>query len=261
VSDNVRFLKDSWQNIADLMRSSQDLRAAVGNGPAPPELLATFDRLSKKVDVEYMLKEVPSAIDQSQEGLQRVAKIVRAIKEFSHPGSAGKDELDMNKAIETTITVARNEWKYVAEVETKLDPGLPLVPCLSGEFNQVILNLLVNAAHAIADRSGTEHPGEKGKIVVCTRKSAPWVEIDIGDNGPGIPPEIRSRIFEPFFTTKEVGKGTGQGLALAHSVIVNRHQGQIWFESEMGVGTTFHIRLPLEVPEREKPAGEQVGHK
>ena len=192
-----------------------------------------------------MLKEIPSAIDQSQEGLQRVAKIVRAIKEFSHPGSAEKKGVDLNKAIETTITVAKNEWKYVADLEAELDPELGLVPCLSGELNQVVLNLIVNAAHAIADRLG-ENSAEKGKITIATRRNNPWAEIDIQDSGQGIPAEIRSRIFEPFFTTKEVGKGTGQGLALAHSVVVNLHRGQIWFDSEVGVGTTFHIRIPLE---------------
>ena len=244
VSDNVRFLKDSWQDLANLLQISMKLRAAA-EGTAPAEILSTFDHLSKKADVDFMLNEIPSAIDQSQEGLQRVAKIVKAIKEFSHPGSAEKKGIDLNKAIETTITVARNEWKYVADLEAQLDPELGLVPCLSSELNQVVLNLIVNAAHAIADRLG-ENSGTKGKISIATRRNSPWAEIHIQDSGQGIPQEIRSRVFEPFFTTKEVGKGTGQGLALAHSVIVNRHQGQIWFDSELGVGTTFHIRIPLE---------------
>ncbi|HSS95494.1 MAG TPA: ATP-binding protein, partial [Terriglobales bacterium] len=254
VSDNVRFLKDSWQDLANLLQISMELRTAA-QGAVSSEILDTFDRLSKKADINFMLKEIPSAIDQSQEGLQRVAKIVKAIKEFSHPGSAEKKGVDLNKAIETTITVARNEWKYVADLEAQLDPELGLVPCLSSELNQVVLNLIVNAAHAISDRLG-ENSGGKGKIVVATRRNAPWAEIDIQDSGQGIPPEIRSRVFEPFFTTKEVGKGTGQGLALAHSVVVNRHQGQIWFDSEMGTGTTFHIRIPLEVEAVEVGAGK-----
>ncbi len=245
VSDNVRFLKDSWQDLANLMQVGQDLRNAVSQGPVAAEVLAEFDELSKKADMEYMLKEIPSAIDQSQEGLQRIAHIVRAIKEFSHPGSTEKKGVDLNKAIETTITVARNEWKYVADLEAQFDPELGLVPCLSSELNQVVLNLIVNATHAIADRISADS-GEKGKITITTRRSVPWAEIDIQDTGQGIPEEIRSRVFEPFFTTKEVGKGTGQGLALAHSVVVNLHQGQIWFDSKLGVGTTFHIRIPLE---------------
>lgn len=245
VSDNVRFLKDSWQDLGNLLQASLELRKAAAEGPVSEDLIGTFDQLSKKADIEFMLQEIPSAIDQAQEGLQRVAKIVKAIKEFSHPGSAEKKGVDLNKAIETTITVAKNEWKYVSDLEAQLDPELGLVPCLSSELNQVVLNLIVNAAHAIADRLG-ENSGDKGKITVTTRRRAPWAEIDIQDSGQGIPVEIRSRIFEPFFTTKELGKGTGQGLALAHSVVVNLHQGQIWFDSEVGVGTTFHIRIPLE---------------
>src|SRR6185369_2304207 len=166
VSDNVRFLKDSWQDLANLLQSSMELRKAAADGPISPEILAAFDQLSKKADIDFMLKEIPSAIDQSQEGLQRVAKIVKAIKEFSHPGSAEKKGVDLNKAIETTITVARNEWKYVADLEAQFDPELGLVPCLSSELNQVVLNLIVNAAHAIADRLG-ENSGGKGKIRVA----------------------------------------------------------------------------------------------
>jgi two-component system, NtrC family, sensor kinase len=245
VSDNVRFLKDAWQDLSNLIRSALEVRRAAERQEIPQELLRRFDEFSQKADIEYLLKEIPSAIDQSQEGLQRVANIVKAIKEFSHPGSAEKKGIDLNKAIETTITVARNEWKYVADLEAQYDPELGLVPCLSSELNQVVLNLIVNATHAIADRLG-KNSGAKGKITISTRRSLPWAEIDIQDTGQGIPREIRSRIFEPFFTTKEVGKGTGQGLALAHSVVVNLHQGQIWFDSEVGVGTTFHIRLPLE---------------
>jgi signal transduction histidine kinase len=166
------------------------------------------------------------------------------MKEFSHPGSEEKSQLDLNRAIETTITVARNEWKYVSEVETRLDPELPLVPCHAGEFNQVILNLLINAAHAIRQVVG-DGSGGKGKIVITTRQDQNWVEIAIQDSGTGIPEEIQSRIFEPFFTTKPVGQGTGQGLALAHTIIVRKHGGRIWFETVLGKGTTFFIRMPI----------------
>jgi signal transduction histidine kinase len=153
--------------------------------------------------------------------------------------------VDLNHAINSTITVARNEWKYVAEVETEFDASLPLIPCLPGEFNQVILNLIINAAHAIGDanRKGVQ---EKGRISVQTLNCPEWAEIRIQDSGAGIPVEIRNRIFDPFFTTKEIGKGTGQGLAIAHSVVVDKHGGSIHFETEEGRGTTFIIRLPLD---------------
>lgn len=245
IGDNTRFLKDSWTAIAEILSLCQTMRQEASAGSITPESLANFDRVMEQADTDYLLKEIPHAIDQSLEGLERVAKIVRAMKEFSHPGSEEKRAVDINKAIETTVTVARNEWKYVADVVTQLDSCLPLVPCLGGEFNQVILNLIINAAHAIAGVVGDGSKG-KGKITISTRRDGPWVQIAIQDTGTGIPPEIQSRIFEPFFTTKPVGKGTGQGLALAHSAIVNRHQGRIWFESEPGQGTTFFIKLPVE---------------
>jgi signal transduction histidine kinase len=151
--------------------------------------------------------------------------------------------VDLNHAIQNTITVARNEWKYVAEMETDFDPSVPLVPCLPGEFNQVVLNLVVNAAHAIADVVG-ESGAAMGKIRVQTRNYADWVEIRIQDSGTGIPEKVRALVFDPFFTTKEIGKGTGQGLAIARSLVVDKHGGTLEFETEEGKGTTFVIRLP-----------------
>jgi signal transduction histidine kinase len=166
------------------------------------------------------------------------------MKEFSHPGQDEKTAIDINKTIESTITVARNEWKYVAEMATDFDASLPLVPCLPGELNQVILNLIINAAHAIADVIA-ENSTEKGLIKVSTRHKEHWAEIQISDTGPGIPEKIRHRIFDPFFTTKEVGKGTGQGLAISYTVIVEKHRGTLNLETDEGKGTTFTICLPL----------------
>jgi signal transduction histidine kinase len=191
-----------------------------------------------------VMSEVPKAIDQTLEGVERVARIVRAMKEFSHPGSAEKTAINLNQAIESTITVARNEWKYVADLVLELEPSLPPVFCLPGEFNQVVLNLVINASHAIAERVGDGSKG-KGKITVGTRRDGDWVEVRVQDTGAGIPRAIQNRMFEPFFTTKPVGKGTGQGLAIARSVIVDKHGGTIHFESEEGVGTTFVLRLPI----------------
>jgi signal transduction histidine kinase len=184
--------------------------------------------------------------------VRRVANIVQAMKEFSHPGGDEKAPIDINHAIETTLTVARNEWKYVAEVKTEFDQSLPLVPCLAGEFNQVILNLVTNAAHAISDKNGNS--GQTlGTITIRTRRADDWAEVQIEDTGCGVAERNRSRVFELFFTTKEVGRGTGQGLALAHTIIVKKHGGQIWFQSEEGKGTTFFVRLPLGKSEK---AGE-----
>lgn len=173
-----------------------------------------------------------------------MAKIVSAMKQFSHPGMDEKSYTDINKAIQNTITISRNEWKYVADVTTDLDADLPLVPCLRDEFNQVILNIIINAAHAIGETAEVKSGG-KGFIKITTRRQGEWAEIRVSDTGPGIPKEIRDRIFDPFFTTKEVGKGSGQGLAISHSVIVNKHSGSIEFETEIGHGTTMIIRLPI----------------
>jgi PAS domain S-box-containing protein len=245
VGDNIRFLKDSWGSFAEFLNFCGVLRLECSDGPISPEHLQQFAQLHQKCDLDYLSKEIPSAIDQALEGVQRVAKIVKGFKEFSHPGSEEKRAININQAIETTITVARHEWKYCAEVVTAFDITLPLVPCLVGEFNQVILNLIINAAHAIGNT--VEESGGKGTITISTRQEGKWAKIAVADTGAGIPVNIRSRVFEPFFTTKAVGKGSGQGLALAHSVIVNRHQGQLWFESEIGRGTTFFIRLPLQI--------------
>jgi len=185
-----------------------------------------------------------------QEGVNRVAGIVRAMKRFSHPGPAEKIPTDIHQAIESTILVSRNEWKYVADLTTDFDPELPPVPCIAGEFNQVLLNLIVNATHAIADV--VKGSGGKGGIRISTRKKGDSAEIRVSDTGAGIPEAIQSKVFDPFFTTKGVGKGTGQGLAIAHSVIVQKHRGTIKFESETGKGTTFVIQLPLEERAEEK---------
>jgi PAS domain S-box-containing protein len=244
VGDNTRFLQESWPSFSELFAITREMRQEISTGPITSQTLQRFDSLAQQADFEYLQAEIPRAIEQSLEGIQRVGKIVRAMKDFSHPGSEEKRSVDLNKAIETTITVAHSEWKYVADVETHFAPDLPLVLCHAGEFNQVILNLLINAAHAIA-QAAEDGSQDKGKIVVSTGHSQDWAEISISDTGAGIPEAVRSRVFEPFFTTKPVGKGTGQGLALAHTAIVRRHGGKIWFDSQVGKGTTFYIRMPL----------------
>jgi two-component system, NtrC family, sensor kinase len=245
VGDNTSFLKDSWGQVAEVLSVAQTLRDEAARGAVSAATIASFDAFRKRADVEYLTQEVPRAIDQTLDGVQRVARIVSAMKEFSHPGVQEKRAVDLNRAVETTITISRNEWKYVADVRTNLDPNLPLVPCLAGEINQVLLNLLVNAAHAIAD---VKHDNDgRGTISLSTRRDGDSVVISVADTGTGIPDHVKDKVFDPFFTTKEVGKGTGQGLTLAHTVVVKKHGGQIWFDSEIGKGTTFYVRIPLSV--------------
>jgi PAS domain S-box-containing protein len=245
IGDNVRFLKEAFHDLEGVRASYERLLAAAQNNAVSGETVQeVMDRL-QHADANYLFEEIPKAIDQSLEGVTRVAKIVGAMKEFSHPGTKDKTQLDLNHAIECTLTVARNEWKYVAELETEFDPSLPRIACQPGEFNQVILNLIVNAAHAIADVVGKDG-SKKGTIKVQTRNCKDWAEIRIHDTGTGIPDSVRARVFDPFFTTKEIGKGTGQGLAIARSVVVDKHRGTIHFETAEGRGTTFVIRLPKE---------------
>jgi two-component system, NtrC family, sensor kinase len=244
IGDNLRFIRDSFADLQRLRPVENRLLAAAQNGGVSAGLVAEVQAAREKADLAYVDEEIPKALDQALEGVERVGRIVRAMKEFSHPGVTEKQNLDLNRAIESTIVVSSNEWKYFADLVTELDPQLPAVPCLPGEFNQVILNLIVNAAHAIAEVVG-EAPTVKGTITISTRRDGAWAEIRIRDTGAGIPEHARVRVFDPFFTTKEVGKGTGQGLAIAHSVIVDKHGGTIQFETELKVGTSFVIRLPL----------------
>lgn len=244
VSDNTRFLQEAFGDLEHVLSKYAELLHMTESVDQLACIRGEVEALIQQADINYLLEEIPRAIDQSLEGVEHVARIVKAMKEFAHPGVSDKTDIDINRAIENTITIARNEWKYVAEITTDLDPNLPMVPCLPGEFNQVILNMLMNAAQAIAEVVG-DGEDEKGTITISTHRIGEWVEIRIRDTGTGIPEDIRSRVFDPFFTTKDVGKGTGQGLTICHAVIVEKHEGTITFETEMGKGSTFIIRLPL----------------
>lgn len=244
IGDNTRFLQGSVQDLLKVVERYRDLlspsRGSLSWQEGSAEIKAALDEL----DLEFLNAEIPRAIDQSLEGVERVATIVRSMKDFSHPGEDEKRAADLNRAIESTITVARNEWKYVAEMVTEFDSSLPPVPCLLGDFNQVILNMIINAAHAISEVVG-KNTGRQGTITISTRHNGEWAEIRVSDTGAGIPQEIQSKIFDPFFTTKDVGKGTGQGLAIARATVVNKHGGELSVDSEVGSGTTFIIRLPI----------------
>jgi PAS domain S-box-containing protein len=245
VGDNTNFLKDSFQGIVKILDAHQELLEKQKEDKSNSELIAKIEKLIEEEDIEYLKEEIPEALDQSLNGIKRISDIVLAMKEFSHPSADEKKAVDINKAIENTLTVSRNEWKYVADLETEYSDQSPMVNCLPGELNQVFLNMFVNAAHSIAD-ANKEKSSSKGVLKVKTERSDTYFKISISDTGTGIPEEIRPRIFDMFFTTKGVGKGTGQGLALAYDVIVNKHGGRLTFDSEVGKGTTFHIELPLD---------------
>ena len=224
-NDNILFLKDAVTGFIAKIK---------GTAEAPDEK-----------ELNFLAENAPEAVDQAAEGISRITTIVKSMKNFAYKDAGSeKKPNDLNQAIQSTVVVATNEWKYHAEIKLELQESMPFVPCNIGEINQVVLNLVVNGAHAIRDRFGEK---QKGLLIINTKyyEDANCVVISITDNGGGIPLNVQSRIFEPFFSTKEVGVGTGQGLAIAHNVIVKSHQGQIWFESKEGEGTTFFIKLPM----------------
>ena len=246
VSDNTIFLKDAFQTC---LNTVEQIKRSVehSNDLTIDELKQNTRNLIAENDMEFISEEIPLALDQSLEGLQRISKIVKAMKSFSHSSNHEKHQVDIAEAIESTITIARGEWRYVANVETDFDPKLPAIPCYRDEFNQVILNFVINAAHAIEEKFGRQN-GALGTIKISTHHDDSNALIRIQDNGIGIAENIIDKIFDQFFTTKDVGKGTGQGLSLAYSVIVDLHKGAISTESTVGEGTTFSITLPLDAP-------------
>jgi signal transduction histidine kinase len=191
----------------------------------------------------FVRGRIPRALERCRDGLARVSTIVRALNTFARPDGYEQERADLGEAIETTLLVVANEIKNVADTRVEL-ASTRMPRCNAGEIRQVLLNLVVNAGHAIADRVGTS--GQRGTICVNTRDDGADIVLTISDDGAGIPATIRDRIFEPFFTTKPVGMGSGQGLALVHSLIVDRHGGQVAFESTVGRGTTFTIRIPVD---------------
>ena len=245
VANNLHFLNTSCQELVDLLGKYEQLLAMSKEGNLNNDLVTDIESAAATMDADYLLQEIPPAVEHSLTGVRNVAEIVKAMKEFAHPGSEDKSDTDINRCIDSTLTISRNYWKLVAELESDYDADLPLVPCMAGEINQVILNLIVNAADAIAQGAGDEN-GEKGTISIRTRLDGDWAEISVSDTGGGIPDDIKDKIYDPFFTTKEVGKGSGQGLAIARSVIVDKHGGILDCNTEKGRGTTFIIRLPLE---------------
>ena len=262
VGDNCQFLADSFRQLEAMLNQYDKALDALRASGFARQVVSETDQCLDRTDLAYLRTEIPLAIKQSSEGVMRVANIVRAMKEFAHPGSGRKEAIDLNHAIENTLVVCRNEWKYVAAARADLDPSLPPVHCLPGEMNQVLLNLVVNAAHAI---NQAKQGRERGRILVSTKRDGDFAEIRISDDGTGIAPAIQPRIFDPFFTTKEVGKGTGQGLTLARNIIVKKHGGTLAFETQENVGTTFIIRIPIGGLEEEvetrasnRPADETV---
>jgi signal transduction histidine kinase len=241
VSDSVQFLREAVTDLISVINASRTNRRKALGGGSLADAVAATERIEAAADFDYLLEKIPKAFDRSVDGLERVSTIVRSLNEFAHPDAAEMTAVDLNHAIENTLTIARNEYKYIADVET-LFGELPPVTCHLGELNQVVLNLVINAAHAI--EAAVKGTNKRGTIRIATSVENGAVLVSVADSGGGVPAAIRDRIFDPFFTTKEVGKGTGQGLTIARSV-VQKHGGELTLTSEDGKGATFFIRLPL----------------
>lgn len=243
VGDNLHFLGESITDLLKIATLLRNLLEQTTNGHLDAEQTEALSQILADTDLQYLEEEIPQSVKQATDGVARIGEIVKAMKEFSHPGTKDRKLANLNESLDKATTVARNEWKYYCTIDFELDPDLEPVWCLPSEINQVFLNIIVNAAHAIRDvvKSGK---AEMGLMTIRSLQLDGMVEIRVSDTGTGIPDEIRERIFDPFFTTKEVGKGTGQGLAIAYDVVVHKHGGELFCESEVGVGTTFVIRLP-----------------
>ncbi len=242
VGDSIHFIREGLDALLKLVGCYREARTAAGDGAIPAASVTELAQAEDDADVVYLADRLPKALDRSVDGLERVAKLVRAMKEFAHPDQTEQSPADLNRALQATLTIATNEYKYVADLETDFG-DLPMVVCHVNEVNQAFLNIIVNGAHAIGDVvKGTE---KKGLIRVTTRQDEGFAVIEISDTGGGIPELIQPKIFDPFFTTKEVGKGTGQGLAISRSVVVEKHGGSLVFNTARGRGTTFTIRLPI----------------
>lgn len=254
VGDNLEFLERSLEEMNELFEAWSTARGTLAEDEGVRDVLAPIQTVSDAIDIDFLLEEIPTAVGQSREGIHRVAEIVKALKGFSHPSDEVSPH-DLNALIADTSQVSKGEWKYVAELELDLADGLPHVPVAPGSFNQVVLNLMVNAAHAIED---TRSPGDPlGTITIATGVEGDHAVVRVSDTGCGIPDDVARRVFDQFFTTKDVGRGTGQGLSHAHSVITSMG-GTIDFDSVVGEGTTFAIRLPLTNEHHAPPSSEPV---
>ena len=241
VGDSVHFLRSAFDDLDKLFESSNEAMAHLPDSAECAAYRLEIAEVTKKFDLDYLRVEVPKAFARTFDGVDRVTNIVKAMKEFAHPDAKEQCPADLLHALQTTLLVASNEYKYIAKVQTDF-AQLPNVMCNVGELNQVFLNLIVNAAHAIKD-SGKDP--DTGQIVIRVAQEGEQAVISVSDNGCGVPAENLSKLYDPFFTTKEVGRGTGQGLAISHSIVVDKHGGEISVTSEVGVGTQFTIRLPI----------------
>jgi signal transduction histidine kinase len=245
IGDNLRYVSDQLDILIELVNRYQNLSDLIQNDDILRKRYSEVQEFSEENDIDFLAEEVPAAISQSMMGVETISAIVRSMRSLVHSGAREKVLTDVNEAIESAVLMSKGSWKHSLELKTDLAQDLPKVRCYEGELSQVLINLIINATHAIEETS------KQGTIEVRSFIYKKSVGVQIQDSGTGIPIEIQHRIFDPFFSSKDVGKGTGQGLAFAHSSIVERSGGALFFETAAGEGTTFHIYLPIESPSQD----------
>jgi signal transduction histidine kinase len=248
IGDNLRYVSDQLDILIELVKRYRSLSDLIQNDEILRKRYSEIQEFSDLNDIDFLAEEVPAAISQSMMGVDTISAIVRSMRSLVHSGTRTRVCTDVNDAIQNAALMTRGTWKNCLELHTQLDENLPQIMCYEGELNQVLINLIVNATHAIEETS------KYGTINIRSFIYKNSIGIQIQDSGTGIPIEIQHRIFDPFFSSKDVGKGTGQGLAFAHSSIVERSAGALFFETAEGEGTTFHIYLPIDPPEAEEEA-------
>lgn len=244
ISDNLRFLREGVSEVTAALRKVQDALSLAGEGKLEAAAARVLGEELRASDLETLIREMPAAATHSIERIERISAIARAMKEFSETGPDHRVPVDVRRAVRNALVVTRHRWEPVAEVTTDFDPALPYVSCDAADLHQVLFHLLVNAADAIGEARVVE-PGRPGRIRVTVRRDHDQAVLSVADNGPGIREEHRSRLFEPFFTTKPEGEGTGHGLPYCHTIVAKKHHGRIDLETQVGVGSTFIVRLPL----------------
>jgi|GEM_PF-3033785 len=243
-NDNIDFISNAYNDIIKLVSTYKSLMMSCYTDQDKANAKETIFSIEKKINLEFLTNEMPEALSQTKDGIARIRRIVNAMKQYSHMNNEEKKPANIIDTLENAEIISRNEWKYHADLVNNNDPDLPFLNCYEPELNQVFMNLIVNAAHATKDAVDKKII-EKGMIEVSARLRNGRILVSVKDNGTGIPDKVRERVYDPFFTTKEVGKGTGQGLAMAHKVVIDRHGGKIWFETEINKGTTFFVEIPL----------------
>ena len=239
--NNIAFLKESMN---DLTQFIEVVYGFTQKKESPETMYRKITELYDNIDMEYLKSEVPQCLNQTQTGAKHIAKLVHSMKQFAHPGSKELVPVRLSNVIETVLDVTKNVWKNVADISVEINKEQDQVYSIQSELNQILMNLVINSCDSIVEQYGKNQ--KSGEIKIYTHLKNSFIDVFVVDNGTGIKDEILDKIFDPFFTTKEVGKGTGQGLAMIYHSINTKLKGKINVVNNESMGATFIISLPTE---------------